>query len=91
MILELKIRPVGINDLCPISPFPPDDEEYGMYLNALCVDLNGIECFSGLDRIKDDVFRFDANCSLESAKERIKPFLFSLEKYLRCDEIKQVG
>lgn len=91
MILELKIRPVGINDLCPISPFPPDDEEYGMYLNALCVDLNGIECFSGLDRIKDDVFRFDVNCSLEDAKVLIRPFLLSLAEYLRCDYIKQVG
>lgn len=88
---ELKMRSVEVRDLCSNRPFPPNDEDYEMYLNALFDDLSRIDCFSGLDRVKNDIFRFDTIYSLEAVKGLIKPLLISsLSRFLVFDDLKEL-
>ncbi len=91
MKYELKMRCVEVRDICTNRPFLPNNEDYEIYLNALFSELSCIDCFSELDRVKNDVFRFDANYSLEEVKELIKPSLTSsLSEFLVFDDLKEL-
>jgi len=39
MVFTLKIRPLTDNDLSRLNPFLPEEDEYEIFLQALCEDL----------------------------------------------------
>lgn len=50
MRFELKIRKIEEQDIARDNPFPPDEDEYEMYLVALYEDISRLEGVSKVER-----------------------------------------
>ena len=85
MIFILKMRPVTEKDLSSSNPILPEDDDFDIYLRALCEDLTQL---SGIIEVIQNnsslTIETDEPLSEEELMKRIKPvFTEDLMKNLR--------
>jgi len=85
MIFILRMRPATEKDLSSSNPFLPDDDDFDMYLRALCEDLKQIGGIKDVIQNNSSLtIETDEPLSEEELKKRIEPvFTEDLMKNLR--------